>query len=148
MKSTRIACLRMACTALLCGVAPFAATLAADATPVTAQQLVVPKASSKVDAVLWTRRSDRYTLQVVLPRPTTAGIRIQPIRNDANVTLWLLKADGTVIPAQAEPALGPKQGVNTSEVAYSVSLSAGETAVAAALKIDGEYFIEALRPLN
>ena len=117
---------------------------AADATPGAAQQLVAPRGSSKVAAVLWTRRSDRYTLQVVFPR--ISGI--QPVGANPSVTLWLLKADGTVISTQTEPALGLSQKVHPNEIAYSVSLAAGGLATAAALRIDEEFFIEALRPLN
>src|SRR5690606_7275402 len=41
---------------------------AGDSAQVAAQRLTAPTASSKVGAVLWTRRADRYTLQVVFPR--------------------------------------------------------------------------------
>jgi hypothetical protein len=150
------------CASLLCGsVMPPA--LAADAPEVVAQRLTAPIASNKVAAVLWTRRSDRYTLQVVFPRETrmltlvdgrrpapdaqspgdqTFGVPIPAVR------LWLLAADGTVIPASIERALGAQQRVQTTELAYSVSLAAGERVVAAALKVDDEYFIDSIQPLS
>jgi hypothetical protein len=133
--------------ALLCSLIPLAVTLAADVMPGVGQQLITPTASSQVEAVLWTRRVDRYTLQVVLPRPRF-GSRIQPITSPDRVTLWLLKADGTVIPARLVQAPGLKQGVSANEFTYSVPLSDGQAAVAAALRIGEEYFIEALRPLE
>jgi hypothetical protein len=111
-------------------------------------------ASSKVAAALWTRRADRYTFQVVFPRegrmlPMVDGRRpAGSLPQGPSVTLWLLRADGTAIPLKKEPSLGAQQGVNTTEVAYSVPLAAGEEAVAAALRIDDEYFVESLQPLN
>lgn len=90
---------------------------------------------------MWTRRSDRYTLQVIFPLPPTAT-RIWPQKEITPVEVWLLKADGTVIPVTREAPLA-----NTLEVGFSVPLAAGEAAVAAALKIDDQYFIEALQPL-
>jgi hypothetical protein len=64
------------------------------------------------------------------------------------VALWLLKADGTAIPTTREPSPGLQQKVNTAEVAFSVSLRAGEEAVAVVLRIDEEYFVEPLQSLN
>ena len=147
MKSARIALRYLVAAALCWGVVPSVTTLAADVAPVFAQQIIAPKAALNVESILWTRRSDRYTLQIVFPRPTTTGIRIQPIKIGTNVTLWLLKADGTAIPTNVVLDL-PKRGVVENEAAYWVSLAVGEAAVAAAFKINDEYFIEALRPLN
>jgi len=65
-----------------------------------------------------------------------------------SVSLWLLRADGTVIDSVKEPPLGATKGVLPVEIAYSVPLSAGREAVAAAIQIDDEYFVEALQPLN
>jgi hypothetical protein len=142
MKSTLLASLASA--VLLGGAIPHPASTAGEATPLHAQQLFAPRKSSKVAAVIWTRRSDRYTLQVVFPRTS----RITPIKQDTSVTLWLLGPNGTVIPAISERPLGPDQGVHLNEVAFRVSLQSGDEAVAAALKIDDEYFVEALRPLK
>lgn len=116
-------------------------TTAAQAEPGAAQQLTSPLQSPKVQAVLWTRRSDRYTLQVIFPLPATAT-RILPQKQVTPVEVWLLKADGTVIPVNRAAPLA-----NTLEVGFSVPLAAGEAAVAVALKIDDQYFIEALQPL-
>lgn len=140
MGSTGRSAVRTVLAAIFCAMA-MPSTIAAQAEPGAAQQLASPRESPKVEAVLWTRRSDRYTLQVIFPLPPTAT-RIVPLKNAPPVDVWLLKADGTVIPVTREPPLA-----NTLEVGFSVSLAAGETAVAAALRIDDQYFIEALQPL-
>jgi hypothetical protein len=107
--------------------------------PVIAQRITSTKSSPKIAAVLWTRRVDHYTLQVVFPRPSAAIAARNP-----PVTLWLLGADGTVIPASQNAP--PK--IPTSEVSYSVPLSSGQAAVAVALRVDDEFFIEKLRSLE
>ncbi len=114
----------------------------ADPNGISAQRITSTRATSKVESVLWTRRSDRYTLQIVFPR-TSRVLRPQA---NPEVTLWLLGADGIAIPTSraAPQTSGPLAG----EIAYSVSLSAGESAVAAAIKVDDEYFIERLQALK
>lgn len=125
--------------------------LAADSGDVEALQLTTPTKTNKVAAVLWTRRADRYTLQVVFPRETRIVIlgdgRMADTARQHNptVALWLLRADGTVIPARSATPLKTRSGQPAAEVAYSVSLPDGEQAVAAAIRIDDEYFIEPLR---
>ena len=107
--------------------------------PVVAQRITSTKVSPKIAAVLWTRRIDHYTLQVVFPRPSAAVAPKNP-----TVTLWLLGADGSVVPtAQNAPSK-----IAPTEVSYSVDLLAGRSAVAVALKVDDEYFIEKLKPLD
>jgi hypothetical protein len=69
------------------------------------------------------------------------------------VQVWLLRADGTQIlpvvqapnPALAEPVC--RTGVNTNEVLFRFALADSGQAVAAAIKIDDEYYIEKLQPL-
>mgnify|MGYP005812401365 CR=1 FL=1 len=129
------AALLMACFALPAG--------SADA---VAQQLTGPRASEKIAAVLWTRRADRYTLQVVFPRSYRIMTSPTP-----QVTLWLLAGDGTVIPVSRARSLGaktPRAADAPIEVAYSVPLASGERAVAAAIRVDDDFFIEALQPLH
>jgi hypothetical protein len=106
---------------------------------VIAQRITAPKASPKIATVLWTRRPDHYTLQVVFPRSTAVQLPVSTV-----VTLWLLAADGTSIPTSRDPP--PK--INVSEISYSVPLSSGQSAVAVALKIDDDYFIEKLNSLD
>lgn len=109
------------------------------------QELAAPKASAKVAAVLWTRRSDRYTLQVIFFKETAfPGVGPAP-----TVTLWLLGANGTFIPASRSPISGgvEKNGP-PSEVTYTATLAEGEQAVAAVLKLDDAYYVDALQPLK
>jgi len=134
------------CTALFF-LAGFHAPLhAGEASLVTAHQLRTPVASGKVEAVLWTRRAGGYTLQFVFPRPSV-GMRIEPQSRETSVTLWLLRADGTAIPVSASPAQAPRKGQPRSDLTFPVSIADGESAVAAAIRIDDAYFIEALQPL-
>lgn len=141
--------------ALLC-VAPTPAGIAAEAPAVVSQNLTAAAASTKVAAVIWTRRTDRYTLQIVLPRwnegMTVVDGRIEaPNATPPDVTVWLLRADGTAIPTTRDaPLRGAASGAATAppaEIAYSVGLAAGASAVAAAIRIDDEYYIERLQPL-
>jgi hypothetical protein len=56
--------------------------------------------------------------------------------------VWLLGADGATIPVSRTAAS------SCSEDTYSVSLSDGPSAVAVALKVDDEYYIEGLKKLE
>lgn len=147
MRLVRDAGAGAACAAVLLVAGSHGSLHAGDAPLVTAHQLRTPVVSGKVEAVLWTRRADGYTLQVVFPRPTV-GIRIEPRNRETSVTLWLLRADGTVIPASTGPAQPSKKGLPRSDLTYSVSMADGGAAVAAAIRIDDAYFIEALPPLS
>jgi hypothetical protein len=77
---------------------------------VVAQQLHSPKTSKKIAAVLWTRRSNEYTLQIVFSR--TGGIIgivdgqsiLGPQGQHPTVMAWLLRADGTAIPTKRTPS--------------------------------------------
>ncbi len=125
----------------------------ADAADAVAQQLTAPRASEKVAAVLWTRRADRYTLQIVFPRSSRVmgrvdGRKLDPNGPNPEVTLWLLGEDGTVISVSREQPLGAGPPSVPAEAAYSVSLASGERAVAAAIRIDDAFFIEPLQALN
>lgn len=132
-----------ACVIALYAAGTLSLAQSSDSPSVVAHRVIAPKASPKVGTVLWTRRTDRYTLQVVFPRSSAVPSRQQ---NPA-VTLWLLGADGAVISSSKDP-VPVKSNTPPAEVSYSVPLSSGEAAVAAALRIDDEYFIEKLQPLN
>lgn len=138
--------------ALLCVPAALAVH-AADATAVVSQNLKAATASTKIVAAIWTRRGDRYTLQIVFPRWSELILvegrqLVAPHATRPSVTVWLLRADGTAIPTKGEPPLeGAAKNVLPTETAYSVSLSAGEEAVAAAIRIDDEYYVEPLQSL-
>ncbi len=127
---------------------------AAKAAEVVSQNLKAPLASGKILAAIWTRRSDRYTLQIVFPKAADLivvgenGDLVAPHATRPSVTFWLLGADGTVIPARKEVTpRGPANDRLPIEAAYSVGISAGEQAVAAAIQIDNEYYVEPLQSL-
>lgn len=125
-----------------------AAVGAAEPSSIYMQELTAAKASKKVATVLWTRRSDRYTLQVVFPKESGISFFI-PANSPPTVRLWLLSADGSVIPAaRVPPENGNAKASSLAEITYSVSRAAGQQVVAAVLKIDDEYFIDAISPLN
>jgi hypothetical protein len=131
----------------LCGIGTYFIPQSSDAQDVVAQSITAAKTSAKVVDVLWTRRPDHYTLQVVLPKPDYAPTGRQP-----DVTLWLLGADGVAIPTSR---VRPVKNTSTfaiqysvSEISYAVPLSSGQSAVAVALKIDNDYFIQKLKPLD
>jgi hypothetical protein len=142
-------CRRHALTAILavltCGAAISSPIQAAEPPGIYMQELTAAKASKKVATVLWTRRSDRYTLQVVFPKESATGFINPPTKHPA-VRLWLLGADGLVMFAARVP---PKDGeISTpvqNEQTYSVPLSAGANAVAAVLQIDDQYFVDSIQ---
>jgi hypothetical protein len=110
------------------------------------QELTVAKAAKKVATVLWTRRADHYTLQVVFPKESAPFFGYVP--NYPPIKMWLLSADGSAMSASRTPVSGgDEKASSSSEITYSVSHSAGHKVVAAVLRIDGEYFVEPIAPL-
>lgn len=160
MKS--IHCLTM--TLILCaGASPVMA--AAPQAQVLAQDLQKLRIPGKVSSVVWTRRGDSCTLQVVLQMTTefqlAAKIAAQrAAAGQAGATLatpklpqvqaWLLRLDGTLISRSPGSAAFP-EAVKASdgvplEVKYSFPQSAAQEAVAVAIMVDGAYYIEPLQP--
>ena len=141
--------------ALMCCAVAVPCLPAEPQTPVLAQDLKKLRAPGKVASVLWTRRTDQYTLQIVFPRsyrmPAVDAQR-KPVSAATNPSIqaWLLKADGTVIPASRRSVSisGQTQGNPPDEVLYSIPLPAGREAVAVALMIDNDYYIEQLQPFS
>jgi hypothetical protein len=69
------------------------------------------------------------------------------------VEVWLLKADGTVVPPERRwETPRPKPGVSirerTMEVNYTFPLSASTDAVAVAIRIDGNFSVKKLTPFS
>jgi hypothetical protein len=148
------------CVALLCVQADAAQSGPGEQPPVLAQELETVRASGKVMTALWTRRSDSYTLQLVFPIPGTA--RPGAARREsaspaagiqaslARVKIWLLNADGSQsLPTyrSAPPKLEQVSCMRciSYEVSYSFPLQLGENAVAAAVQINDEFFIDPLQ---
>jgi hypothetical protein len=139
--------LRRAICAVFIAVAMACATVAiAEDLNIVSRDLKKLRATGKVLAVLWTVRRESCTLQVVLPtrgRVIAANQRQQP-----RIQAWLLKADGTIIaPFANSPTKFPQTKGKTAwigDITYSYPLSAGSEAVAAAISIDDEYYIEQL----
>jgi hypothetical protein len=132
----------------LCIAGAYSVPSSSEAEEVVAQSVLSAKSSKVVD-VLWTRRTDHYTLQVVFPtRDAEPSGGKDPV-----VSLWLLGADGVAIPTSRDRQA---KNISTSgpftfpisEISYSVPLSSGQSAIAVALKIDDDYFIQKLKPLN
>jgi hypothetical protein len=92
------------------------------------------------------------TLQMVEGR-RVAGQRITPLPRIApKIQVWLLRADGTqILPTwrSAEPVAGKTCSLRciATETLFRFSLPEGAQAVAAAISIDEQYYIEKLQPL-
>jgi hypothetical protein len=140
--------------------------------PVLAQDLTSLKGSRVVSAALWTRRPDSYTLQLVLGPPAVSMGTRTPALVDGrrmvstsaqpqsapqtpmppSTNVWLLRADGTQIPSHA-PSTTPAVAKCTGrciavDVQYRFSVAEATQAVAVAVRIGDEFFIEKLRPLE
>jgi len=122
--------------------------------PVVAQDLKQLRIG-EISAVLWTRRADRYTLQVIMAQPgERTGTRISaalrpPTANSVTAPLvWLLAAEGKVL-APAAALQTPQDGKCTlrclgDEYLYSFPTAAAQEAVAVAIQHNGEHRIEKL----
>jgi hypothetical protein len=128
--------------------------------PILVQELKTVRASGKVMTALWTRRTNSYTLQLVFAltrtaRTTATRVEAAPQKagSVARVQVWLLRADGTQAwPTYQSPPPKPEQ-INcvrciSYEVSYSFPLLAGKDAVAAAVQINDEFFIDQLEPFG
>lgn len=147
---------RCACAALAALGLTAAARLADGGEPreVVAQDLKQLRAPGKISAALWTRRNDFYTLQIVLDvrgsRLMQTGQRIIPQASSIpQVQVWLLRGDGTLIlprrtevPGSGTRELGPR--TIALEASYSFPDTAGKEAVAVAMSVDGNFYIEKL----
>jgi hypothetical protein len=128
--------------------------------PVLAQDLKQLRVPGKVMAALWTVRTDRCTLQVVLPnagngaRVVAASVKNREPYSPPSIELWLLAAGGSVITPYYRwesanfkvPPLSTR--AQAPELNFQFPRSAASQAVAAVLKVDGAYFIEPIHPLD
>ena len=147
MKRTRNAVLWLA----MCG--PMAAgTIAAPEEPVIVAQDLKKLRSPGVAAVLWTARKDYCTLQVVFPNRTRISEGKPAAAKPAGVQIWLLKADGSLIPpiwrstevsSKSQTDVGPLR-----DVLYRFPLSAGKEAVAAAVQVGDTLLVDQITPFK
>lgn len=147
--------LRLSCLVLICSAPAFAAAPAQQA-PVVAQDLKSLRVPGKVTVALWTRRTDGMTLQLVMGIPGSDIARVSRVSQPAgkvpharpDLQVWLLRADGSHIPwtARNETPLPARPCIRCSgpEVQYTYPLSASREAVAAAISVDGVYYIQQL----
>lgn len=143
------------CLALACGTHAWAAAPVAEI-PVVAQDLKALRAPGKIIAALWTRRPDNMTLQLVMGIPNSGIARASRVSQPAGtvpharpeIQVWLLRADGSHIPwaARYETPVSARPCMRCSgpEVQYTYSLSESREAVAAAISVDGVYYIQQL----
>ncbi|HTQ37054.1 MAG TPA: hypothetical protein VMH77_08460 [Steroidobacteraceae bacterium] len=129
------------------------------AMPAPDETVVLMRDVRDMDAqVQWTRRVDHYTLQIGLKSNTlgsTLGLPSlvsgktglaspKPLPHDnPPVQVWLLRADGTMIPPDRATYNTPENMLVT-EYNFVYPTSAGEQAVAVAVMISGRYFIQRL----
>lgn len=130
---------------------------------VLTQDLTGLRIAGKVSAVMWTRRDDVFTLQVVLDMSTefkivskdvaaarAAGQQVVlPSPPLPRVQAWVLRSDGTSIPrTPGSPAFPPlvraSDGVPL-EMKYSFPVSAAHDAVAVVIMVDDVAYVEKLR---
>lgn len=127
------------------------------------KQLEIP---GKISAVLWTRRKDEFTLQVVRDiaeergRKQVTSRSVPPMSTTSaaeGLQAWLLMADGAAIPPsrrleatekeRARCAESPRTRCLGYEVLFSYPHADGEKAVAVALSIGDVFLIENLESL-
>ena len=145
----------MACCLTLLGTSADSLFAAVDAeNQVLAKDLNAARTPGKVAAVIWTVRAEHCTLQVVFPN---AGRIAQAARDDPklkqhrpSVQVWLLKADGSLIPPtlRAEPGTKDMRQPYGVEVLFAFPLTADKEAVAAAIRVDDAFYIEPLSSLS
>lgn len=139
---------------LLAGLAP---TESAEKRDVVSQDLKLLRAPGKVEAAIWTRRPEGYTLQVVLNfnipglplvdgRMRIASTEPEPARL-AQLRVWLLREDGSLIQPSRTLLPNPATaGIRTRamDATYMFPEIAGMEAVAVAMQVDGDFYIEKL----
>jgi len=131
---------------------------------IVSQDLKQLRAPGKVEAAIWTRRAEGYTLQVVLQLSSPAPMRLVDGRRPVPGTesgplprlpalavpqlqVWVLRADGTIIlPRNTRPAnaaTAPPRSL-VVDATYVFPDVAADQAVAVAMRVDGEFYIEKL----
>lgn len=118
----------------------------------------------QVSAVLWTRRTDRITLQINRRTAEEYQRQLATARNPDSlravqdeVRIWLLRADGTHIAPtgrseRSESSKGRCDARNLRclgyQIYYAFPLAAGEEAVAVAMQFNDQFLIQKLPRLQ
>lgn len=143
---------RIACVLFVTSAANSIA-ICADNPDVVAQDLKNLRVPGRVQAALWTRRSDFYTLQVVLDvRPVISVLEDGTLAGGKrpelpDIQVWLLRADGTLImPRRIElpNSTSITMRATAIDATYSYPLSAATEAIAVAMRVDGAFYINKL----
>lgn len=141
---------------LLLGATVVAQPVVAQEADVIAQDLKNLRVPEKVAAVLWTRRREHFTLQILYKdsvqsariRATGREAAPQPALKPEDTQVWLLRADGThVSPTdRRETQKCREAGLRCIgyEVQYSFPLSAARDAVAVVMQVDGKFLVDKL----
>ena len=102
------------------------------------------KAPAKISAVFWSVTRDLCTIQVSFLPVRDGQVRPEHPRTQ----VWLLKADGTVIPQTYKPSTDGVSMANstTYSTMYVFPALAKTEATAAVVSIDNDFFVERLLP--
>ena len=158
MKRTRNV-LPLLCVALVWCASSSAQHVTEANSAIVAQNLTRLEATGKVMAALWTLRNDSCTLQLVLPwgmAPVDRKAPLQPMRLAGTaatlpeVKVWLLTANGAQITAtRVSRPDREKFTLRTiaAEYSYSFPRWVNGQAVAVAISIGDDYYVEKLQPL-
>lgn len=133
--------------ALLCCAGGVTRVMAQEQIPVVAQDLNKARASGKLGAILWTRRADVCTLQLVINVPNSFPPSKKPV-SLPHIQVWLLKPDGSAVPWSQviKPDMSKLGGRTIAlDMMYRYPLSASQDAVAAAIMVDDQYYVEPLK---
>ncbi|HEY4340803.1 MAG TPA: hypothetical protein VGM97_12735 [Steroidobacteraceae bacterium] len=127
--------------ALVLGASVTTQLASAQDTQILVQDLKRLRVPGRISAVLWTRRKEYFTLQILFNNAPTATKHM-----DAQI--WLLRADGSNISPTGRWETPPskKNCVRCLgyEVEYSFPLSGSSEAVAVAMGVSDNFFIEKL----
>jgi len=117
---------------------------------ITAKDLKTLEVPGKVVAVLWTKRPERCTLQIVFPNSgRIAQAMTDRPKKAPLVQAWLLRADGSAIASigRTEPGAKDIRQPFGVEVLIAFPRWADTEAVAVALRVDDEFLIQRLPTL-
>jgi hypothetical protein len=118
---------------------PFQGSISSDMPEPTSLGIEVP---GSVLGVIWNPGSDRFcAVMQIIYIPVKGGKAGQSPKTQ----VWLLKPDGSVISPSGPPGTGSISGPGIEyHLGYRYAHAEAREAVAAAIEIEGQYFIKAL----